>query len=195
MLGLIMALESEEDRVLVLQIYIKHAKHMYLIANNILKNHEESQDAVHDAIENVMTHIEQFHKAYEEEYVKKLAIVYSKKAALKRYRYIARRSKMTVSTTVEKSGEDIIMDIPDDSPSTDDILVSNENVIFIKSLLDSLDPMYKDIFYYRAKGFSNEEIARVMDISVELVRQRTSRARKKILELGGERLNGIYKKR
>ena len=50
-LAMILAIEDEKDRSFVERLYVDHAKKMYQLANSILHNHEDAQDAVHNTIE------------------------------------------------------------------------------------------------------------------------------------------------
>ena len=48
MLAIIMAIEDEEDRLFVEMIFNKYSKNMYLVAANILNNHDDAEDCVQD---------------------------------------------------------------------------------------------------------------------------------------------------
>lgn len=50
MLAIIMAIEDEEDRLFVERIFNKYSKNMYLIAANILNNHDDAEDCVQDIL-------------------------------------------------------------------------------------------------------------------------------------------------
>ena len=81
-------------------------------------------------------------------------------------------------------------DIPDKTENVERIVLSEYNYNYIKQLIDKLDPKYRDVLVLKSMQLTNEEIAYMMNISVELVRKRYSRARAKILELGGDVLYG-----
>ncbi|MBR2354049.1 MAG: sigma-70 region 4 domain-containing protein, partial [Clostridia bacterium] len=51
-----------------------------------------------------------------------------------------------------------------------------------------LDDKYRDVILLKSLGFDNKSIAKVMNISEELVRQRYSRAKKQLWEMGGKNL-------
>ena len=50
MLAVIMAITDEDDRLFVETVFNKYSKKMYLIAVNILNNHEDAEDCVQDTI-------------------------------------------------------------------------------------------------------------------------------------------------
>ena len=59
---------------------------------------------------------------------------------------------------------------------------------YIKEIIDKLDLKYRDVIVLKGYGYGYEEIAYLMHISQELVRKRYSRAKKMIIEMGGEML-------
>lgn len=54
MLAIIMAIEDPVDRSFVETLYNKYSEKMYLRAFEILKDHSDAQDCVHDTIERVI---------------------------------------------------------------------------------------------------------------------------------------------
>lgn len=63
-------------------------------------------------------------------------------------------------------------DIPDVEANVEKIVLSESNYEYIKQLIDKLDPIYRDVIILKSMQFSNEEIAYMMSISVDLVRKR-----------------------
>lgn len=59
---------------------------------------------------------------------------------------------------------------------------------YIQELIDRLDTKYRDVIVLKSMGFDTHEIAGIMCISEDLVRQRYCRAKAKILKMGGKRL-------
>ena len=53
MLCIISVIENDFDRNFVEDIYEKYSKKMYLLAMDILKNHHDSEDCVHDIIQKI----------------------------------------------------------------------------------------------------------------------------------------------
>ena len=122
-------------------------------------------------------------------YLKKLIVIACRNVAINKYNENKRKSQSQFSTTIH--GENIeIADIPDVEENVEKIVLSESNYHYIKQLIDKLDPIYRDVIVLKSMQFSNEEIAYMMSISVELVRKRYSRARAKILEMGGDTLYG-----
>ena len=46
-----MAIENEQDRLFVESIFNKYSEKMYLIAMDIINNHHDAEDCVHDTID------------------------------------------------------------------------------------------------------------------------------------------------
>ena len=71
------------------------------------------------------------------------------------------------------------------------VMRCEENIKILQGLIDNLDPKYRDVFVLMSQGFTNQEIADIMNISIETVRQRYHRGKKLILEEGGDAFYGI----
>ena len=80
------------------------------------------------------------------------------------------------------------MEIPDYSSCVDKICISEENCEYLHGLINRLDDKYRDVILLKSLGFDNKGIAKMMNISEELVRQRYSRAKKQLWEMGGKNL-------
>lgn len=52
-------LDSPEDRTKFQELYIEYRELMYAVANNILHNHFDAEDAVHQAFLKIIDHIEE----------------------------------------------------------------------------------------------------------------------------------------
>jgi RNA polymerase sigma factor (sigma-70 family) len=80
------------------------------------------------------------------------------------------------------------IDIPDYEACVDKIYISEENCEYLHDLINKLDDKYRDVILFKSLGLENDAIAEMMNISEVLVRKRYSRARKKLLEMGGKNL-------
>ena len=191
MLAIIMSIENNNDRAFVEEIYHLYSEKMYLIAYDILKNHHDAEDCVQETIVKIIDKIERFKQAQHQNYLKKLIVIACRNVAINKYNENKRKNKAEVSTTVyDEDDEAQTMDIPDATEDVEKIVLSEYNYRYIKQLIDQLDSKYRDVIVLKSMQFTNEEIAYMMTISVELVRKRYSRARAKILELGGDTLYG-----
>ena len=189
MLAIIMSIENNSDRVFVEEIYNLYSEKMYLIAYDILKNHHDAEDCVQETIVKIIDKIERFKQAQHQNYLKKLIVIACRNVAINKYNENKRKSSKEFSTTVHDEKFETA-DIPDLNENVEKIVLSESNYEYIKQLIDKLDPIYRDVIILKSMQFSNEEIAYMMSISVDLVRKRYSRARSKILEMGGDTLYG-----
>lgn len=186
MLAIIMAIENEQDRLFVESIFNMYSEKMYLIAMDIINNHHDAEDCVHDTIVKIIDKLERFKQANREDYLIKLIVITCRNTAINKYKENKKRNYWEISTTVfDEEEESSIMDIPDLSANVEKIVISEFTCGYVKELIDKLDLKYRDVIVLKGYGYEYEEIACLMHISQELVRQRYSRARKKIIEMGG----------
>ncbi len=189
MLAIIMAIENEHDRLFVESIFNMYSEKMYLIAMDIINNHHDAEDCVHDTIVKIIDKLERFKQANREDYLIKLIVITCRNTAINKYRENQKRNYWEISTTVfDEEEESSIMDIPDLSSNVEKIVINKFTCNYIKEIIDKLDLKYRDVIVLKGYGYGYEEIAYLMHISQELVRKRYSRARKKILEMGGDTL-------
>ena len=189
MLAIIMAIENEQDRLFVESIFNMYSEKMYLIAMDIINNHHDAEDCVHDTIVKIIDKLERFKQANREDYLIKLIVITCRNTAINKYRENQKRNYWEISTTVfDEEEESSIMDIPDLSANVERIVISEFTCSYVKELIDKFDLKYRDVMVLKGYGYGYEEIAYLMHISQELVRKRYSRARKKILEMGGDML-------
>lgn len=189
MLAIIMAIENEQDRLFVESIFNMYSEKMYLIAMDIINNHHDAEDCVHDTIVKIIDKLERFKQANRDDYLIKLIVITCRNTAINKYRENQKKNYWEISTTVfDEEEESSIMDIPDLSANVERIVISEFTCSYVKELIDKLDLKYRDVMVLKGYGYGYEEIAYLMHISQELVRKRYSRARKKILEMGGDML-------
>ncbi len=184
MLTLLLSMADEADRGFVERLYDTYATRMYALAYDILKNKEDAEDCVHDTVLTVIEHIERF-RDLEEDHLKRLLAVCCRNAAKNRYRQNRRRA--TLSLTEEESREEI--DLVDESADVARLVVDEERATVLHGLVEGLEDIYRDaVALYYFYGMSHREIAAVTHVSEALVRVRLSRARRLLLQRGGDRL-------
>ncbi len=189
MLAIIMAIEDEDDRQFVEIIFNKYAKKMYLVAMNILHNHEDAEDCVQDTFVKIIDKLDCFKSAQQEDDLIKLIVIACRNTALDRYEKNRQRVSSQFSQTVyDEDGESSIIDIPDHSADVERIVMNNYVCSYVKELINKLDNKYRDVITLKGMGYNYEEIACIMGISQALVRKRYSRAKTMILDMGGEML-------
>lgn len=86
MLAIIMAIEDEDDRLFLEMIFNKYSKKMYLIAANILNNHDDAEDCVQDTFVKIIDKLDCFRNAYQEDRLIKLIVIVCRNTALDKYK-------------------------------------------------------------------------------------------------------------
>jgi len=190
MLPIILTVVDDDDRIFVEKLYCKYEKQLYIQAMKYLENHYDAQDCVHEAVRAIINGIEKFKMAEDLGYIEKLLSVVCRNCALNmlrvRNRRVGHEQSLSRFNYDEYEYEEI--DIPDYEACVDKIYVSEENCEYLRKLINQLDSKYRDVVLLKSMGLGNDVIADMMNISEELVRQRYSRARKKLLEMGGKDL-------
>ncbi len=189
-LPIILNIPIDNDRDFVENIYTKYEKKLFLTSINYLDNYHDSQDCVHETIKIVIEHIDKFRHAKEQGYLEKLLVVVCRNRAISMLRDRKHRNEHEQSITrynyEEEEYEDI--DIPDYDSCVEKIYISEENCRCIYFLMDKLDDKYRDVMILKCMDYEVKTIAEFMSITEELVRQRYSRAKKKLLKMGGKNL-------
>ena len=190
MLPIILNILDDDDRAFVESIYIRYEKKLYVISMKYLQDHRDAQDCVNDTIVLVTESIEKFKTAQDMGYIDRLITVVCRNRALNILRERRRKNEYEQSLIRYNYEEEKYeeMEIPDYSSSVDKICVSEENCEYLHKLINRLDDKYRDVILLKSLGFDNKSIAKVMNISEELVRQRYSRAKKQLWEMGGKNL-------
>ena len=193
MLPMILAIENDDDRRLVEGRYLKYSKKLYLIAKKILNNHQDAEDSVNDTIAIVIENLDRF-KTDDEEYLIKLLVICCRNAAIAIYRKNKSRAGKTISlTSADPDDERGDHDIRDDGSDVDKPVLDGERCELMRKLIDQLDLKYRDVivlkYYYM---MSNDKIAEIMKITEALVRMRLTRAKRILLEKGGDALYDAY---
>lgn len=190
MLPIILNITDDNDREVVDKIYTKYEKKLYMISMRYLHNHHDAQDCVHDTVRIIIEHLDQFKAAQNNGYIEKLLTVVCRNCALNMLRDVERRNTYEQSITrynyYEEEYEDI--EIADYDSCVDQIYISEQNCDHLYRLINQLDNKYRDIILLKSLGFDYKHISVVMNISEDLARQRYSRAKKKLWEMGGSDL-------
>jgi len=152
------------DKNTFYNIYEKYKYLMFSIAMDILKDQYSAEDAVQEAFVKILKHYKKIDDI-ESNRTKRMIITITKNCAIDIYR--KRSRQWNSETDIENVGhlEDI------DNYFT----VEDERYKCINELPDT----YKEILILKySSGFSNVEIAEILEVSEVNVRKRISRARK-----------------
>ena len=181
---------DDDERAFVEKVYMTYEEKLFAISKKILRNHLDVQDCVNDTVFLFMKNIDQLRLAWDKKYAEAFITVVCRNCALNMARINRRKTEheqpLIRYNYDEEQYEDI--EIPDYSASVDKIVISEENCEYLYQLINRLDQKYRDVIVLKTLGKSNQSIAEIMHISEDLVRQRYSRAKKQLLEMGGKNL-------
>ena len=191
-LGIILAIENDDDRAIVLDLYIRYEKRIFKVACKYLNNISYAEDCVHDVFCAIIEHFDKF-KLFDEIHKIKYMSVSCRNAAINKYN---NKSKHTSTTTETEDLEDRkTADIEDEAADVIDIVINEELKRKLREYIDAIDTKYRDVLILRYEyGFKTKEIASALYISDDLVRQRLRRAKELLKRTGGKELYALFRK-
>lgn len=158
-------IESDEDGTKFELLYETYKPLMMYIARKILMNDEDACDAVHDAFLAIARNIKKIRMAESNE-TKALVAMITERKAIDIYR---KRQKKQENETSDECLSFVY--------STTDTY--NEG-----SVLDKLPIHYREVLILKYKyGYSNSEVAAILDSTTEAVHKMSYRAKKKLQEI------------
>lgn len=182
----IFAIEDDDDRAFMSQLYIRHSRLMLGIALSYLKNDHDAQDAVNDAVIRLIDKIPELREKSDSvlrAYVATTTVRVSLNA-LKR-----RKRKERVSGAMDQGMADAVAD---DGPPVDEQVIARMTNEELQRALQSLPERERNLL--RWKYFDecpDEEIAIFLGIGKNSVRAYLTNARRKLYSLlEGEKDNG-----
>lgn len=198
MLSIILAINDEDDRNFVENIYHQYGKKIYKIAFNILKKEADAEDCLQDVIKIIIDDVDRFRLA-SHEYLINLLVKCTRNAAINQYnrekrRYTVEISMYTKSSLCDPDENDTEMEFSDDSEQFESILINEENRKRLSELISELDKIYQDVLYFRYQMWmTNAEIAKLLSIPENTVKARLYRARNILLKTRSKELNELRK--
>lgn len=164
MLLLLALLDDEADRALFLEFHARYERKLYAVALNILKSETLAEDAVQDAMLQIVLHFEDFKKIYQRgcNEIGPWCITVVKKAAL----YILRRERR--SESLDKDWDTIA---PED--------VEKESAYHhLIALIFDMPEQYREVLELKLiLEWSNQEIAAALHLTAGAVGTRIQRGR------------------
>lgn len=166
----ILAIEDDADRAFMINLYEQCQKAMYYQALDILHDHGEAEDAVHDALIKLMDRISAL-RTLPKSQILPYAIASTKTTAIDCWRS---RNKVHVGVN------DCISDYESSAAEEHEkAFINMERVDILSRGLEKLSESDRDILKYRyLLDMGDEEIARVLGIKPSSVRMYMTRARK-----------------
>lgn len=176
-------IESEQGQDKFTELYYEHRQLMFHIANEILHNPQDAEDALQIAFTNIAENIEKI-LGMDEIRTRSYVCITAKNAAINMYNHRKRNN----SVPIEEAEE-----IADESVEIEHQAMLNMDIATMKRALEMLPEKYFDVLYLELNnGLNAKEIAAVLGVSEETARKRVQRAKKKLKEIleGMEEFNG-----
>ncbi len=178
MLPVFLTIENDGERQTAEQIWKRHKSRMYIIARKILNSDSDAEDAVMDAVRNIMRNIKKFVDLTEIDTIC-LITIYVKHAAFKIYdRNKEFFEHMMDSEIIHKVSE--IIDI-------EEIVITKDKYEALSKELQKMSGIYSYPFILRYHfQFSIKEISSMLDLKEDTVKKRLYRAKQMLLKSIGD---------
>ena len=161
-------IELDEDKNKLEQLYTTYKQTMFYSANRILKDEYLAEDVVHQAFLRIIHNLSKIDKI-DCHKTKGFIVIIVENIAIDFYRKRKRENNISFDK-IEVYIEDI--------KAKDNFILSD-----IEEAILKLPINYSTVLRLKySQGYSNKEVAQILNISEENVRQRISRARKRLTE-------------
>lgn len=165
--------KDKKSKLKVEKLYIEHRTMMYRIAYSILNSNELSEDAVHQAFVTIITNFNKFENLTEKR-TKGLMIIIIKNTCLN---ILKHKKILEFVSFYDEVG------VSSDENLIEDFIITNDSYSRLLRVITDLDEKYSAVFQLKfIYGYTDSEIAKLLDISNEVVRVRIFRARKMIIK-------------
>lgn len=174
MFWLLLTLEDEQERALLVAVYEKYRHFLWYLANQILHDEMLAEDAVQEAFLVLCRHMEQIDRPDSSRTRNFLATIVKNKA-------------LDLLRKRNRHPEEALAEQPDNISSGVDVLdevlrrAEREDLV---AAIGKLDEKYRSVFIYKyLYEMSDRKIADILEIEPKNVNVRMFRARKKLQEL------------
>lgn len=175
MLAIFMTIENDGERRLAEELYLSYRGRMYGIAYSVLHNREDAEDAVMDAVYNIVNNISRF-VSLPRNKTESLIVIIVRNAAINRYNRNRRRGVLPLDEEHEN--------IPDSDPTSAEMFGEAEDYEALLARIRSLEPIYRDVLLLKyLDGCDNAAIAALTGVTETTVRVRLMRARAQLARL------------
>lgn len=174
-------ISEDTERDIITEIYDNSINEMYAIALRILKNKDDADDAVYDAIFGLIRDVDKVKQVRpgERPY---LAITYARYAS---FNYLRKRNRNAVVPIDNDDWEEgyAVSDIPDESADVAELIIKNEQAARIAKAIKALPPSQRDYvvlkYYY---DYKVADISAITGMPKKRISIYLNRAKKKLAE-------------
>jgi RNA polymerase sigma factor (sigma-70 family) len=192
MLPIILAIRDEDDRNFVEEAYTKYEKQLQATAKYHLENRLDIEDCVQDVVVVLIDRVEDF-RNWDEIHQLCFLTKSCRFIAINKYNYNERRAQKEISYNHMIDGKDF--DFVDEDAYIESIVISKENLKRFAQMIDEMDSKYGDILYFKCfLRMKNVEIAKMINVSEQLVSARLKQARTILLTTRRDEFYAIFRK-
>lgn len=164
MLAYLQLIETEADKTKFEQLYIRYRKLMHYVANRILQNPYDAEDAVHMAFESIAKNMDKISAVNCPE-TRSLLVITTERRAIDIVR--SRKTRDTLELIDDIAGIEIV--VPCENP--------------VAHAMANLPPQYREILLLRHdNGYTTKEIAKILGISTDAAQKTLWRAKEALRE-------------
>lgn len=178
---------SEEESLLVCaragdaaafaSLVMPHRDRILRLAQRILRNREDAEDAVQTAFLDAMRHLGSFQgRSRFSSWLTRIAL----NAAFMRLRSARRRAEMSLDEMVQRDTAGRLQVVDARSNPEQECSINEARVVLAKAM-DRLGPLYSDVLHmFHMQQLSAKEAARILGVPVGTVKARLHRARSRL---------------
>ena len=182
-----MAIECEEERSFVEELYNRYHQKMLAICMGILKNQADAEDAVTDTFVRIIDTLEKFTEV-DKDKLPGLVAVCTKNVALNAYQKKSRQNaRETSSSLYDEEDEAVIVDFADPNAVVEQTVLDKEFSQQVAELIHRLPEEQQAVvvlkYFYHYRNF---EIAELLALSQTAVDSRLFRAKNSLRKMLSE---------
>lgn len=180
---------NEEERDTAEKLFVEHKQGLFSYTMSIIHNPDDSYDIVLDTFYKVQRNIQKFMTTPSHELVP-LLIIYTKNTIRDFLRKQKRNSKVIPLVTEYEDDIEKVLEIADNNPLPEKIVIDKEFLEYVAACIDSLPPSQREVAILKFKyHYRDKEIVEILGISETAVSTRINRARNTLREKIGGVLN------
>jgi RNA polymerase sigma-70 factor, ECF subfamily len=160
------------------EIFNRHKRRIFHLAQRIMRSHEDAEDVVQEAFQLAYVHLHDFNgDAQFSSWLWRIAI----NVALMKLRKKTRKVEISIEDPPEPSAISFRETVTDSAPNPEQDCLRQERTRMVRAALAELQPNARRVLeLYELEGYSMKETAKCLGISISAVKARIFHARPKM---------------
>lgn len=173
----LLACARDGDAAAFACLVMPHRDRILRLAQRILRNREDAEDAVQTALPDAMRHLDSFQgRARFSSWLTRIAL----NSAFMRLRSGRRRTEMSLDEIFQRDTA-ARFQVAEGRPNPEQECSIKESRLLIAKAIDRLGPIYSEVLHmFHVQGLSAKEAARILGVPVGTVKARLHRARSRL---------------